>query len=172
MVITPNVPHFQHLERNAVDAPVAAFCRISNTQIWRRSQVKEADIVIALDNLLFDQAKVSELKDEAIVIINTEKSPDEVFESIKFGSKKITIVTADLFQISRDIGLVNQENLPVINTSILGMVTRVVDGIELKDLAQAITDRFGSNPKAQKNIKAAETAAENAQIKKYNYGDN
>ncbi len=147
--------------------PVAAFCRISDQKIWRRSQVKMADIVVALDILLFDQAKVNQLKDEATLILNTEKSPKEIYHMFDFGEKTITIVTADLFQISRDIGLLNQENQPIINTSILGMLTKVVEGIEIENLAQSIKHRFGDNPLSEKNVKAAKMAAEKAKTETY-----
>ena len=148
--------------------PVAAFCRISDEKIWRRSHVKEADYVVALDFLLFDQNKVSQLKEDSTLIINTEKSPQEVFKSFDFGSKKITIATADLFEVSREIDLLTSENQPIINTPILGMLASLVGGISNEDLGVAIKHRFGDNPISEKNIEAAKIAAERTKVETFN----
>jgi pyruvate ferredoxin oxidoreductase gamma subunit len=50
---------------------------------------------------------------------------------------------------------------PVVNTSILGAITKATEIVSIDSILKAIEDRFSSNPKqAKANVKAAQQAYE------------
>ena len=81
-----------------------------------------------------------------------------------FGDRKITIVTADLTQIAFDLKLLNRENQPIVNTSVLGVIAKSSIKITLDDAKNAIENKFGKSKKTDLNVKAASMAAEQALV--------
>lgn len=130
-------------------APVKAFARISDKEIFLRSQIKEPDIVVVLDTGVMDAINVAEgLKKDGIILLNTNKSPSE----FSFSSK-IATVDATSIAIKNEI-LVG--GIPVVNTPMTGALTKILDGVNIEALKSAINERFGKI--ADKNAKAAEEA--------------
>ncbi len=130
-------------------APVAAFIRVSDSQIRTREKVYHPDIVMVLDPSLPALVNVADgLKDEGIVILNTELSEDEIRE--KFGIKsKLAMVDATKIA-TEELGL------PITNTTMLGSLLKAT-GIVGKDaLFEALEKRFGRL--AEKNKAALERA--------------
>ncbi|MEO2152111.1 MAG: pyruvate/ketoisovalerate ferredoxin oxidoreductase subunit gamma, partial [Thermococcus sp.] len=132
-------------------APVTAFTRIDDKPIRIKTQIYEPDIVVVLDPSLLETVDVTAgLKDGGIVIINTEKSKEEVLEKLKKKPAKLALV--DATTIALDI-----LGLPITNTAILGAVAKATGVVELKYVQEAIKETF-SGTLGEKNAKAAEEA--------------
>ncbi|MBN1551443.1 2-oxoacid:acceptor oxidoreductase family protein, partial [bacterium] len=160
----PEVSAFPSFGTERRGAPVQAFIRISNSPIWARSHIKQADIMLVLDETVFGGPVISRVKDDGTVIINTWKCPADIRAEYPFGDKKITIITSDLTQIAFDLALTNRENHPIVNTTVLGVLTRIDLKISMEDLGNAIKEQFGEGPKTEMNIKGAKMAADSAVI--------
>ncbi len=132
-------------------APVTAFTRIDDKPIRIKTQIYEPDIVVVLDPSLLDTVDVTAgLKDGGIVIINTEKSKEEVLEKLKKKPAKLALV--DATSIALDV-----LGLPITNTAILGAVAKATGIVELDYIKEAIKETF-SGDLGEKNAKAAEEA--------------
>jgi 2-oxoacid:acceptor oxidoreductase gamma subunit (pyruvate/2-ketoisovalerate family) len=140
-------------------APVEAYCRISDQKIWARSAIQTADIAIILDEAQLGPVIIEKLKPQYKLIVNTNKSPQEIFKNNRFGNRKGQIAASDLISICIETKLL-LEGQPVVNTPILGMIPAVISQISFDHIAQAISAHFGSEVKAKKNIEAAKIAAE------------
>ncbi|ACJ16966.1 pyruvate/2-oxoisovalerate: ferredoxin oxidoreductase, common gamma subunit [Thermococcus onnurineus NA1] len=132
-------------------APVTAFTRIDEKPIRIKTQIYEPDIVVVLDPSLLDTVDVTAgLKDGGIVIVNTEKSKEEVLEKLKKKPAKLALV--DATTIALEI-----LGLPITNTAILGAVAKATGVVSLEHVQKAIQDVF-SGALGEKNAKAAEEA--------------
>jgi 2-oxoacid:acceptor oxidoreductase gamma subunit (pyruvate/2-ketoisovalerate family) len=141
-------------------APVEAYCRISDTKIWTRSAIYQADIAVILDETVLNQSVIAKLKQNYKLIVNTTKQPSEIHSLFDFSHKNGIIATADLLQICYKLGLL-LESQPIVNTPILGAITKITEKVKLDDISKGIIEQFGSGKKADKNIEAAKIAAEN-----------
>jgi 2-oxoisovalerate ferredoxin oxidoreductase gamma subunit len=132
-------------------APVTAFTRIDDKPIRIKTQIYEPDVVVVLDPSLLDTVDVTAgLKDGGIVIINTEKSKDEILEKLKKKPGKLALV--DATTIALEI-----LGLPITNTAILGEVAKATGLVKLESVQEAIKETF-SGALGEKNAKAAEEA--------------
>jgi 2-oxoisovalerate ferredoxin oxidoreductase gamma subunit len=132
-------------------APVTAFTRIDDKPIRIKTQIYEPDIVVVLDPSLLDTVDVTAgLKEGGIVIINTEKSKEEVLEKLKRKPAKLALV--DATGIALEV-----LGLPITNTAILGAVAKATGLVKLESVQEAIKETF-SGTLGEKNAKAAEEA--------------
>jgi len=132
-------------------APVTAFTRIDDKPIRIKTQIYEPDIVVVLDPSLLDTVDVTAgLKDNGTVIVNTEKSKEEVLKKLKKKPKKLALV--DATTIALEI-----LGLPITNTAILGAFSRATGVVDLKYVLEAIKETF-SGELGEKNARAAEEA--------------
>lgn len=132
-------------------APVTAFTRIDDKPIRIKTQIYEPDVVVVLDPSLLDTVDVTAgLKDGGIVIVNTEKSKEEVLEKLKKKPGKLALV--DATGIALEI-----LGLPITNTAILGAVAKATGLVKLESVQEAIKETF-SGALGEKNAKAAEEA--------------
>ncbi len=130
-------------------APVAAFIRVSDTQIRTREKVYTPDIVLVLDPSLPGLVNVVEgLKEGGIVILNTELSESEVRE--KFGIQS-RLAMVDATKIATE-----ELGLPITNTTMLGALLKATGIVDKEPLFEALEKRFGRL--AEKNKKALERA--------------
>jgi len=129
-------------------APVTAFARIDDKPIRVRCQIYEPDYVIVQDPTLLDVIDVAKgLKKEGMVIVNTEKSPEELKLETKARIKTINATKIALECLG----------VPIVNTSMVGAFSAATKEISLESLKKAIKKRF-SEKLAEKNIKAVEAA--------------
>ena len=125
-------------------APVQAFLRVSDKPIRLRSKVYKPDHVIILDSTLLGAVNPTDgLKKEGFVIINSNKSADEL--------KKIfpghNIAYIDASKIARE-----ELGVPITNTTMLGSLIKATNVVDIEALEEPIRNRFGVV--AQKNINA------------------
>jgi 2-oxoacid:acceptor oxidoreductase gamma subunit (pyruvate/2-ketoisovalerate family) len=140
-------------------APVEAYCRISDQAIWTRCAIQSADIAIVLDETHFGQHVIDKLKPQFNLVINTTRKASDFLKKYNFKGKTGEIATADVTQICLDTELL-LEGQPVVNTPILGVMSRVIPQIPIEHFVEAIQWRFGTGKTAQKNIDAAKIAAD------------
>ncbi len=130
-------------------APVKAFARISNEEIFLRSQIKEPDIVVVLDTGIMDVIDVTAgLKKDGIILLNSYKKPVDF--SFPY---KVATVDATSIALKNDIRV---GGIPVVNTPMVGALVRILNGVKLEALKEAIRERFGKI--AEKNERAVEEA--------------
>jgi pyruvate ferredoxin oxidoreductase gamma subunit len=114
-------------------APVQAFARISNEKINIRSQIYNPDIVLVLDYSLLESVDVtSGLKNKGVIIVNTNKSPEDLKIKGKFD-----VHTVDATAIAMEIF-----GKPIVNTPMLGAFSKITKDISLKSLVKAIDEVF------------------------------
>ena len=135
-------------------APVLAFTRIDEKRIYRKTQVYEPDFVVVLDEGLLETVNVVEgLKDGGIVLVNTQKKPEEVDVGID-----VKLATVDATSVALEV-----LKQPATNSSILGALAKATGLVKIESIEKGIMQVFGDRlgPKiGEKNAKAARVAYE------------
>lgn len=139
-------------------APVRAFARISDDEIHLRSEIYNPDIVIVQDESIIGIVDITKgLKKDGKILINTRKKPSEFPFSKKF---KIATVDATGIAMKHDI-LVG--GIPVVNTTMLGAVPKVLDRVTLKSI-QAIVRNKWKGEQGETNVKATQDAYKDVEV--------
>lgn len=132
-------------------APVAAFCRISPKPIRTREPIARPDALVIQDPTLLHQVDVfSGLGDDAFVLINTVRTPDDlgiedIVERIRPG-RLATVPASDLGRTHLGRALPGG--------ALLGGLAALTEAIGLRGIEHAITARF-SGAMAEGNVAAA-----------------
>ena len=133
-------------------APVAGFTRVSGEAITDHSQVYECDCVVVLDETLCDVVDVTAgMKDDAVLLINTEKTPDEIKKEKNLNKAK-HVVTIDATSIALE-----ELGSPIVNTVMLGAAMGATRMVSMEALEHAIDDIM-KGPLGEKNKNAAKAA--------------
>ena len=118
-------------------APMRAFNRISDQPIKIHSGIENPDIVVLIDDTLITTMNVVEgLKEDGILIVNTQKSIDEIRKRTGFGGK-ICIVPATkiaLEEIKRGIP----------NTVMLGALVKITGVVPLDSIVEQFKEMFSN----------------------------
>ena len=143
-------------------APITAYNRISDERINIHSNIYEPDYVVVVDETLISAIDVtSGLKESGAIIINTEKTPDEVRKYLKGYKGKVCTINAR--KISEEtLG----KNFP--NTPMLGAVVKVGGIMEpqefIEDMKESFAHKFQTKPEViEGNMKAIERAMQEVQ---------
>jgi len=139
-------------------APLRAYNRLSEKPITLHCMVLHPDIVIVVDPTLLKTVPFLEGTDEnAILLINTDKSPQEVRE--KYGIEGRKIYTVDATKIAME-----ELKRPLMNVPMLGALVKVLNGlVDIKTVEEDIRKAFGkkiSENALQANIRALHRAYE------------
>lgn len=140
-------------------APITAYNRISTEKMTVHSNIYEPDYVVVVDETLIEAIDVTAgLKESGAIIINTEKSPEEIKKYLR--GYKGKICTIDAGKISEEtLG----KNFP--NTPMLGAVVKV-SGIMneetfIKDMEISFAHKFVTKPEVvNDNMKALKRSME------------
>ncbi len=125
-------------------APVQAYVKLSRTDtIWDRAQIENPNVLIIFDETILNQEIVSSLKQGGIFIINSEKDPEFFVDEFNLSSD-IKIVVADISKIAIEKNLTIDGN-PVINTPILGLLSKALPDLNLNNLKTVVLKRMGEN---------------------------
>lgn len=143
-------------------APITAYNRISEEKITIHSNIYEPDYVVVVDETLLASIDVtSGLKDTGAIIINTDKTPEEIRRYLNGYDGKVC--TIDARKISEEaLG----RYFP--NTPMLGAVVKV-SGIMpeddfIKDMENSFAHKFATKPEViQGNMKALKMAMQEVQ---------
>jgi pyruvate ferredoxin oxidoreductase gamma subunit len=129
-------------------APVLAFARIANSFIRRRSQIYSPDYVVVLDPSLIEVVDVTQgIRDDGKILINSEKSPDELGLETK-----AEVHTINATKIALDV-----LGVPIVNTAMIGAFGAMSGEVSLEAIVKAVKNRF-SGSLAEKNVRAVEVA--------------
>jgi len=123
-------------------SPVFGFMRIDNNPIRLKCQVYKPHCLFVLDDSLLDDPRIfSGLREEGILIINSNKNIDKL--NLTFNVKTLGIIDASQIAIK-------YLNVNIPNTAILGAFAKVTQWIDISILLEEINNIFG-----EKNCKAA-----------------
>jgi len=138
-------------------APVTAFNRIDSKEPIRvRAEIIEPDVVVVLDPTLLRVMNVtSGLKDNGVLILNTQKTLQDV--EAEYGNKW-QLALIDALKIAREL-----LGVPIVNTTMLGALLRATGVVKLESLIEPLKQRFGRL--AERNINAMKKAFEETLIK-------
>jgi pyruvate ferredoxin oxidoreductase gamma subunit len=134
-------------------APVVSYCRISNQEIRLREPIMEPDAIIIQDSTLLHQVDVfAGLKRDGYILINTNKSPDEL--GLGDLRQKLHPVICTVSATDLSIKYLGR-NVP--NVPLLGGFAAISGVIKIESVTKAIKERF-SGKIAEGNIAAAKEA--------------
>lgn len=123
-------------------APVQAYAKLSRTDtIWDRAQIENPNILIVFDETVLNQEIVSSLTKGGLFIINSEKDPEFFMNEFNLSSDT-KIVIADISKLSIEKNLTIDGN-PVINTPILGLLSKALPDLNLDNLKTVLLKRMG-----------------------------
>jgi pyruvate ferredoxin oxidoreductase gamma subunit len=135
-------------------APVTAFARLSDKKIRLRSQIYEPDYIIVQDPTLISAVDVTAgLKPNGIVIVNSEKSPDEIGIDERIDVRTIDATGIALAIIGR----------PIVNTTLLGAFAGATGEISIESIKLSVLERFPGKI-GETNVEAAMRAYETIQL--------
>ena len=121
-------------------APVLGFTRIDDEKITDRSEVDECDYVVVLDETLWGPSVLSGLKENTVIIINTD-SKEKYINQV---SNKVVCFNATSLAIE-------YLNRPITNTAMMAVLVGVSEIVSIDNCKMAI--KASMNKKiADKNI--------------------
>jgi len=122
-------------------APVQAYAKLSRTDIiWDRAQIEHPNILIIFDETVLNQEIASSLRKGGFFIINSDKEPE--FFVKEYNLKDVKILVADISKLAIEKSLTIDGN-PVINTPILGLLSKALPELNLKNLKAILLKRMG-----------------------------
>jgi pyruvate ferredoxin oxidoreductase gamma subunit len=132
------VQAFPEFGPERMGAPVRAYNRVSDEPIRLHCQVTEPKYVLIADPTLIGIAGVTEgTPEDAIFIINTPKSPNEMRSELKLNGKKAKVYTLDASKISLEtIG----RQMP--NTPMLGALAKATGFITIEALIENFKENY------------------------------
>ena len=117
-------------------APVFAFNRISDKPILQHCGIKEPNIVVVLDPTLMESIDITEgLAKDGIVLVNTQKSAEEIKKELKIISQMVYVVDAS--RIAKDV---LKRDIP--NTPMLGALIKVSKLLEFEPMLESVKSRL------------------------------
>ena len=138
-------------------APLRAFNRISDEEIFLHCSITNPDIVVVVDPSLVKQPAVTEgIKSSTTFVVNSPLSSQEVRNQLNFEEGKV--YTVDATKIAREL-----LGVPITNTTMVGAVVKATEAVNLESLMEPLKHRFGRL--AERNINAMKRAYEETTIK-------
>lgn len=152
-----HVQGFPEYGPERMGAPITAYDRISDDEIRVHSNIYEPDFVAVVDDTLLHSVDVTEgLKADGAILINTQKSKEEILPLLKGYPGKIYII---------DAHKVSMETLGKYfpNTPMLAAMVKISDvmGIEvfLREMESSLQHKFARKPEVlEGNLKALRVA--------------
>lgn len=143
-------------------APITAYNRISDRVIRVHSNIYEPDYVAVVDDTLLDDVDVTKgLKKEGAIVVNTEKSKEEILPKLKGYEGRVYVIDARKVSLEA-LG----RYFP--NTPMLASVVKVSGIMEeeqfLKEMKHSFEHKFASKPEViAGNMRALEIALKEVQ---------
>ena len=140
-------------------APITAYNRISDTPIRVHSNIYEPDYVVVVDETLLDAVDVTRgLKKEGAVVVNTEKSKEEILPKLNGYAGRVHVIDARKVSIAA-LG----RYFP--NTPMLAAIVKTSGFMPedkfLEEMRASFKHKFASKPEViEGNMKALSMALE------------
>lgn len=142
-------------------APMRAYTRISDLPINIHSGVTNPDIVVVIDPTLIETVDVTEgLHKDGALIVNTDKSPEEIRKKLNFKSGRVA--TCDGTRISLET-----LGIPMPNTPMMGALLKLAPLVSIEKLEEQVKGKFLKKigpEKTEANIKAIKRAYEEVKL--------
>ena len=136
-------------------APMKAYTRISDEPIYVHSSVKNPDVVIIIDPTLLGVVDVIEgLKDDGILLVNTDKSPADIRKETGFKHGKVG--TVDATKIALETLKIPMPNMPMLGAFL--KVNSIVSIDEVSDIVKAKFIKKLGEEKTKANIEGIKRA--------------
>lgn len=138
-------------------APITAYNRIGETRIRVHSNIYEPDFVVVVDQTLLASIDVtSGLKKEGAIVVNTEKSPEEIRGSLKGYEGRV--YTVDAKKVSEATLGRYFPNTPML--AAIAKISEVMpEEVFLKEMQHSFEHKFASKPEViQGNMAALKMA--------------
>lgn len=117
-------------------APMRAFNRISEEPIYIHSPVTKPDIVVVIDPTLLGAVDVTEgLGENGVLLVNTDKSPQDIRKELNF--KKGKVGTVDATKIALETLKIPMPNMPM-----LGALLKVNSVVSIEELSKRVKEKF------------------------------
>ncbi len=138
-------------------APMKVYNRISDDPVRIHTAITNPDFIIVIDPSLLENIDFEEeLKDGGTILINTDKTPEEIKTKMKLGSKDAKIYTIDATGISIKFLGKNIPNIPILGA--FSEITKMIEIGEIKKhLHEKLITKYGQDI-IDENIQALETA--------------
>lgn len=124
-------------------APIRAFTKLDERPIGNRSEIKQADYSVFLDDTLFDEKAFAELNPGGKILLNTRKQVSDP-----------RVITLDADSLAARI-----LKLPITNPIMLGAFAGVFEKLSLSDVEEAVRQNMPEKLQS-KNIAAIRAAVE------------
>jgi pyruvate ferredoxin oxidoreductase gamma subunit len=138
-------------------APIRGYTRISDEPIKQHCAIEHPDIVVVLDDTLLDSVDVCEnVKEGAMLVVNTKKDGAEVKE--RLSNKSVDLYTLNATQIALD-----EIGRPIPNTPMMGALVKASGILKLETVKEDLAVKFGkkfSQKIIDANLRAVERAYE------------
>jgi pyruvate ferredoxin oxidoreductase gamma subunit len=141
-------------------APIRAFTRVSGEPIHKHCQIQQPDIVLVLDPTLLEAVNVADgLKEDGVLLVNTEESPAKVRQMVGFPTGQVFTVDATkiaLETLGREIT----------NTPMLGAFVKATGILTVDELIAQTRKQFGEKfgtEVVNRNVEAIKRAADEVQ---------
>jgi len=123
-------------------APVQAYVKLSRTEkIYDRAQIENPNILIVFDDSVLTKEAALSLEKNGVFIVNSNKTPEYFINKYNF-SNAITVVVADINYLALEENLTIDGN-PVINTPILGLLSKTLPDLHLENLKDVVLNKMG-----------------------------
>jgi len=138
-------------------APVEAYLRIASQEIRIRTNVYTPDHVVVLDHTLLQGVDVTQgLKPNGWILLNAPGRPADLAH---YAGYQLAFVDATRIALKRELGT---RTHPIVNTSVMGALARVLGMPPMDSIAQAIEEEIAV--RREENVKAAQDAYEEVQL--------
>ncbi len=155
-----HVQAFPEYGPERMGAPLRAFNRVSDDPITLHCQVTNPKIVVVVDPTLIGAVDIAEGTDEnAVFLINTHETPEEIKSRLGFTTQKVYCVPATRISTK-------QLGRPMPNTPLLGALAKISGIFDLEGLIADVEENFGkkfSSGVVKANINAIKQAYEEVQ---------
>ncbi|MFQ5494296.1 MAG: 2-oxoacid:acceptor oxidoreductase family protein [Phycisphaerae bacterium] len=141
-------------------APLQAFVRIDDREITNHNQVREPDHIVVLDRTLINPDLAAGMKPGGWIIVNAPGAPEGFAEH--FPGRRVATVDATSIATANGLGT---RTVPIVNTTMLGAVGRMLD-VPIADVLAALKhlNFIGANEasaqEAYANVRSAALSGE------------
>lgn len=138
------IQSFPEFGPERMGAPVNSYTRISEEPINLHCSVYSPDVVVVLDPTLLKAVSVTKgLRENGVLLVNTEATPAEI-------RKKLDLKTGKVWTVPATGIAIRILNRPITNTAMIGAVAKATQIVSLESIERAAKERFPPNV-AEKN---------------------
>ena len=123
-------------------APVQAYVKLSRAEkVYDRSQIENPNILIVFDDSVLTEDTAQSLETNGVFIVNSNKNPNQFVNEYNL-NETIKVIVADISYLALEKNLTIDGN-PVINTPILGLLSKALPDLHLENLKEVLLNKMG-----------------------------